>query len=168
MSSRRMTAALLLLAAAALLLASCSRQPSSYELTIIGTSDIHGALSPTLMKIDVDGDGQKEEVEAGGMPRLASLIREIEGSAGHPVAVLSSGDELTGRFFHNFKGEATYSLMNAAGLTEPDFYTLLFGWARVAGIGAQIVDERLNLRDGKGVSIYRPRFIAEDQPARSR
>ena len=115
MSSRRMTAALALLAAVALLLASCSRPPESYELTIIGTSDIHGALSPTLMKIDVDGDGQKEEVEAGGMPRLASLIREIEGSAGRPVAVLSSGDELTGRYFHNFKGEATYALMNAAG-----------------------------------------------------
>jgi len=97
------------------LLASCTRAPEIHELTIIGTSDIHGALDPVTMKIDVDGDGEVEEVEAGGMPRLATLIRQIEKEAGHPVAVLSSGDELTGRYFHSFKGECTYALMNAAG-----------------------------------------------------
>ena len=47
------------------------------------------------------------------------------------------------------------SLLSAAGLEDPDFYTMLFGWSRVAGIGAQIVDERLTLRDGKGVSESR-------------
>ncbi|MHC4941296.1 MAG: citrate (Si)-synthase [Planctomycetota bacterium] len=55
------------------------------------------------------------------------------------------------------------SLLYAAGLTEPDYYTLLFGWSRVAGIAAQIVDERTALRGGKGVPIYRPRFVAEGQ-----
>lgn len=60
------------------------------------------------------------------------------------------------------------SLLNAAGLTDPEFYTLLFGWSRVSGIAAQIVDERLVLRDGKGVPIYRPRYIGEKQPRRSR
>lgn len=56
------------------------------------------------------------------------------------------------------------SLMHAAGLREPDYYTLLFGWSRVCGISAQIVDERTKLRAGRGVPIYRPRFIAKDQP----
>ncbi|MHC5033279.1 MAG: citrate (Si)-synthase [Planctomycetota bacterium] len=58
------------------------------------------------------------------------------------------------------------SLLHAAGLTDDDYYTVLFGWSRVVGIGAQIVDERTLLRGGKGVPIYRPRFVAEDQPER--
>jgi 5'-nucleotidase/UDP-sugar diphosphatase len=108
-----------------MLFASCAQAPEmgepvatipvTHELTIIGTSDLHGALEPTLMEIDVDGDGKPEKVEAGGMPRLATLIRQIEAEAGHPVVVISSGDELTGHYYHNFKGEATYTLMNAAG-----------------------------------------------------
>lgn len=60
------------------------------------------------------------------------------------------------------------SLLNACGLKDPDFYTLLFGWSRVSGIAAQIVDERLVLRGGKGVPIYRPKYIGEDQPRRTR
>lgn len=58
------------------------------------------------------------------------------------------------------------SLLNASGLTDSDYYTVLFGFARVAGIAAQIVDERLVLRDGKGVAIYRCKYIAENQPER--
>jgi citrate synthase len=60
------------------------------------------------------------------------------------------------------------SLLKAAGLADPEFYTLLFGWSRVAGIAAQIVDERLVLREGRGVPIYRPRYIGEAQPPRHR
>lgn len=59
------------------------------------------------------------------------------------------------------------SLLNASGLTDSDYYTVLFGFSRIAGIAAQIVDERLVLRDGKGVAIYRCKYIAENQPERS-
>lgn len=121
MTTRRPLAALILLAAVPLLFTSCSRAPESYDLTIIGTSDLHGAIEPGLMKLDIDGDGKPEEVEAGGLPRLATLIRQIENEAGHPVAVVSSGDELTGRYFHNYKGRATYALMNAAGYEIASF-----------------------------------------------
>ena len=31
-----------------------------------------------------------------------------------------------------------------------------------------IVDERLVMRDGRGVPIYRPRYVGEQQPPRSR
>lgn len=58
------------------------------------------------------------------------------------------------------------SLLNASGLTDSDYYTVLFGFSRIAGIAAQIVDERLVLRDGKGVAIYRCKYIAENQPER--
>ena len=59
------------------------------------------------------------------------------------------------------------SLLTAAGLTNPDYYTLLFGWSRVAGIAAQIVDERAYPGKKDGLPIYRPKYIAEGQPARS-
>ncbi|MDE2639441.1 MAG: citrate (Si)-synthase [Chloroflexota bacterium] len=59
------------------------------------------------------------------------------------------------------------SLLAAGGLTNPDYYTTLFGWSRIAGIGAQIVDERQSFRNGRGVAIYRPRFIGVNQPPRS-
>ena len=59
------------------------------------------------------------------------------------------------------------SLMTAAGLVEPEYYTLLFGWSRVAGISAQIVDERSYPGKKDGLPIYRPKYIAKDQPARS-
>jgi citrate synthase len=58
------------------------------------------------------------------------------------------------------------TLLNASGLTDSDYYTVLFGWSRIAGITAQIVDERTVLRDGKGVAIYRCKYIGENQPNR--
>ena len=57
------------------------------------------------------------------------------------------------------------TLLYNAGFRKPEYYTTFFGWARVIGISAQIIDER-NFRDGKGVPIYRPKYIARDQPVR--
>lgn len=60
------------------------------------------------------------------------------------------------------------SLLYSAGLTDSDYYTLLFGLSRITGICAQIVDERTALRGaGKAVPIYRPKFIAQDQPPKT-
>ena len=58
------------------------------------------------------------------------------------------------------------TLLNASGLTDSDYYTVLFGFSRIAGIAAQIVDERTVLRGGKGVPIYRCKYIAQGQPPR--
>ena len=58
---------------------------------------------------------------------------------------------------------ASGALLHHIGLTDPTYYTTFFGWARVAGIGAQIVDERSIMRNGKGTPIYRPKYIAEEQ-----
>jgi citrate synthase len=58
------------------------------------------------------------------------------------------------------------TLLNASGLTDSDYYTLLFGFARIAGITAQIVDERVHMRNGRGVPIYRCSYIAENQNSR--
>ncbi len=59
------------------------------------------------------------------------------------------------------------TLLRAVGFTDMEYYTTLFGWSRVAGIGAQIADERLNFRSGRGVAIYRPKYIAVNQDQRS-
>jgi len=61
---------------------------------------------------------------------------------------------------------ASGALLHHVGLTDPTYYTTFFGWARVAGIGAQIVDERSVFRGGKGVPIYRPKYYAEQQTLR--
>ena len=61
---------------------------------------------------------------------------------------------------------ASGALLHHIGLTDPTYYTTFFGWARVAGIGAQIVDERSVMRNGKGTPIYRPKYIAEEQSLR--
>jgi len=58
------------------------------------------------------------------------------------------------------------SLLNAMGLKDSNYYTVLFGLARIAGISAQIVDERLRFRNGKGVAIYRCSYKAENQEPR--
>lgn len=59
------------------------------------------------------------------------------------------------------------TLLNASGLTDSNFYTVLFGLSRCTGIAAQIVDERTRFRGGRGVPIYRCKFIAEDQAPRT-
>lgn len=58
------------------------------------------------------------------------------------------------------------TLLQAVGLANSDYYTVLFGLSRCSGIVAQIVDERVNFRNGKGVAIYRCKYITENQPNR--
>lgn len=53
-------------------------------------------------------------------------------------------------------------LLTAAGFPYPDYYTVLFGLARVVGIGRQIVYEREEAREGKGTPIVRPKYFFKD------
>lgn len=54
---------------------------------------------------------------------------------------------------------ASGSLLHACGLTDPSYYTVLFGMSRCIGIGIQILYERLEARGGKGTPIIRPKYI---------
>lgn len=54
---------------------------------------------------------------------------------------------------------ASGAVLNACGLTDPSYYTVLFGFSRVVGIAIQIVYERLEARGGKGTPIVRPKYI---------
>jgi citrate synthase len=51
------------------------------------------------------------------------------------------------------------TVLSAAGFPYPDYFTVLFGLARTVGIGAQIVYERVEARDGKGTPIVRPKYL---------
>lgn len=100
---------------AVLLLSSCSRAPRSYELTILGTADLQGMLEPSRVNVDLDGDGESEEREMGGIARIATLIDEIRSERRGRTVVLSVGDDLMNRYFHTYKGEAILGLMSMAG-----------------------------------------------------
>lgn len=51
------------------------------------------------------------------------------------------------------------TLLVASGFPYPDYFTVLFGMARVVGIAIQIIYERCEARDGKGTPIIRPKYI---------
>lgn len=51
------------------------------------------------------------------------------------------------------------TLLVASGFAYSEYFTVLFGWARVVGIAIQIVYERCQARGGKGTPIVRPKYI---------
>lgn len=51
------------------------------------------------------------------------------------------------------------TMLTAAGFGYPEYYTVLFGLARIVGICIQIVYERAQARDGKGTPIVRPKYL---------
>ena len=51
------------------------------------------------------------------------------------------------------------SLLHAMGLTDTNYYSLLFGMSRCVGIACQLIYERLEARDGKGTPLIRPKYI---------
>jgi citrate synthase len=51
------------------------------------------------------------------------------------------------------------TLLNACGLTDETYYTVLFGLSRCVGIASQIVWERTEARGGKGLPIVRPKYL---------
>ncbi|MFZ0564966.1 MAG: citrate (Si)-synthase [Chlamydiales bacterium] len=54
-------------------------------------------------------------------------------------------------------------LLSAAGFTYPQYYTMLFGMARIVGISIQIVYERCQARGGKGTPIVRPKYLYKER-----
>jgi 5'-nucleotidase len=84
------------------------------QLTFLGTADLQGHLEPSSSAIKLNGSEQKPQV-VGGISRIASIIKEVKTTSNHPVVVLTSGDDLMGRYFHMFHGKAICSLFDIAG-----------------------------------------------------
>ncbi len=89
---------------------------ASRQLTFLGTADLQGRLEPSPSSIKLNGSNQKTQV-VGGISRIASIIKEVKSTNNHPVITLTSGDDLMGRYFHMFQGEAITSLSSVAGYT---------------------------------------------------
>lgn len=58
-------------------------------------------------------------------------------------------------------------MLTAAGFPYPEYYTVLFGLARVVGISRQIVYEREEAREGKGTPIVRPKYFFKSPPPKA-
>ena len=101
----------------------------------------------------------------------ATLLYQVsqEGYADHPLVKIAAHLRMVGPkvLKENPKISDPYPnvdaisgiLLTAAGFPYPEYYTVLFGLARVVGISRQIVYERLEAREGKGTPIVRPRYI---------
>jgi len=83
-------------------------------ITIAGTADLQGMLEPSVQKIDLNGDGTRERVEMGGIAQLATLFKELKKENPNTV-IVSAGDDLMNRYFHQYKGRAIFNLMSEAG-----------------------------------------------------
>lgn len=55
------------------------------------------------------------------------------------------------------------TLLHSCGLTDPDYYTVLFGMSRCVGIAIQILYERNQARGGKGLPIIRPKYLYSEK-----
>jgi citrate synthase len=87
--------------------------------------------------------------------KIVKALREVA------PKVLSENPKISNPFAN--VDVASGALLHAVGFHKPEYFTTFFGWARVVGISAQIIDER-NARGGRGVPIYRPKYIGVGQP----
>ena len=85
----------------------------SNTITLIGTSDLQGILEPLKQEYEINGT--KEEILGGGISKIASVLKQAKRENPFGTIIASNGDDLMGRYFHAFKGEAIYSLMNQIG-----------------------------------------------------
>lgn len=84
-------------------------------LTFLLTGDLQGLLEPVPAQWDLDGDGTKTTQPMGGLARIAGMTARIRQENPGRVVLVSTGDDLMGRFFHFFHGKAEFEVMTAAG-----------------------------------------------------
>jgi 5'-nucleotidase len=90
-----------------------SDSSNKQKITIVGTADIQGLMEPFIQTYEINGS--KKEMLGSGISRIASLLEKAKDENPLGTFILSSGDDLMGRYFHTFKGEAIYSLMSQSG-----------------------------------------------------
>ena len=71
--------------------------PGTVAVTILAINDLHGNLEPPpggVTVADPDHPGQSVNVAAGGIARMATLVKQVR--ARHPNSVLVAAGDLTG------------------------------------------------------------------------
>jgi len=98
-----------------LLFFGCSSKQNTHMITLIGTADLQGVMESFEYEYDVNGT--KTKIMGGGIDRVATLFKEEKAENPFGTFVLSSGDDLMGRYFHTFHGKAIDTLMSESGYT---------------------------------------------------
>lgn len=111
----------------------------------------HAVLREEDTRAQVFYDYVKKSTPDHPLVRLALLLREVG------PKVLKENPKITDPY-PNVDAISGTALV-AAGFNYPEYFTLLFGLSRTVGIAIQILHERVYARDGKGVPIYRPRYV---------
>ena len=75
--------------------AATAAQPDTAAITILHTSDLHGAVLPF-------NDFANRPSDRGSLAQVATMVDEIRTQAGHPVLLFDSGDTLQGSSFEQF------------------------------------------------------------------
>jgi len=102
-----------LLLTAGVMLTGCQKE--KHVITLIGTADLQGIMEPILQQYETNGS--QRTCQGGGIARIATLLNAAKKENPEGTFVLSSGDDLMGRYFQTFRGEAIYSLMSQSGYT---------------------------------------------------
>ncbi|MEA3491427.1 MAG: 5'-nucleotidase C-terminal domain-containing protein [Campylobacterota bacterium] len=102
----------ILLLSLTLFILGCGSSKSN-TITLIGTSDLQGTLESSRQDYEINGS--KVEMEGGGISRVASILKQAKHENPLGTIIASNGDDLMGRYFHTFKGEAIYTLMSQSG-----------------------------------------------------
>jgi citrate synthase len=118
----------------------------------------HAVLRAEDPRATIEYELGKEIAGDDPLFKTALAMREVA------VRVLSGIEKISNP--HPNVDAVSGTLLNANGMTDSDYYTVLFGLSRCTGIAAQIVDERTRFRNGRGVPIYRPKYVARDQTPR--
>lgn len=83
--------------------------------------------------------------------KIAALLRQVT------PKILSENSKITDPYPN--VDAISGIVLSAAGFPYPEYFTVLFGLARVVGIAIQIVYERCEARGGKGTPIVRPKYL---------
>ena len=86
---------------------------SNDTITLIGTADLQGMMERSEQDYEINGSRKK--LMGGGIDRIASIFKRVKEENPLGTFIVSSGDDLMGRYFHTFKGEAIFTLMNESG-----------------------------------------------------
>jgi len=84
---------------------------ADFNVSVIHINDHHSNLDESAQILTIDSN-QKYEVKIGGMPRVITLINELQKSMTNPITI-HAGDALQGTMYYSmFKYEADAEMMN--------------------------------------------------------
>lgn len=87
--------------------------PGEQRISILTTPDLHGQLEEYSC---VTKKGKEKETKMiGGMARIADAVSRIRQENPGAVVLVSSGDDLGGKYFRVLRGKEMYALMNRIG-----------------------------------------------------